>query len=133
MGCEFNEGKFWMWVVLLLWGGVFLKLLIFYFIFCIDCKIKLFFIVLVKNVFEIFKIIVIVFNCWWCVRCWNRCCVNIICFDLYIEFGYKKKRKIKLWCDCVKNIFELELINVVLEKYVNCFIYGDILCVIFKY
>lgn len=51
---------------------------------------------------------------------------------IYIEFGYKKK-KIKLWYDCVKNIFELELINVVLEKYVNCFIYGDILYVIFKY
>lgn len=55
-----------------------------------------------------------------------------ICFDLHIELGHKKK-KIKPWHDCAKNIFELESINAVLEKYVNCSIYGDILYATFKY
>lgn len=50
----------------------------------------------------------------------------------YIELGHKKK-KIKPWHDCAKNIFELESINAVLEKYVNCSIYGDILYATFKY
>lgn len=44
-----------------------------------------------------------------------------------------QKKKIKPWHDCAKNIFELESINAVLEKYVNCSIYGDILYATFKY
>lgn len=97
-----------------------------------DCKRKLFSTASVKNVSETLKITVTVLNCRWCVRRWNRCCANTICFDLHIELGHKKK-KIKPWHDCAKNIFELESINAVLEKYVNCSIYGDILYATFKY
>lgn len=134
MGREFNEGKPRMWVVLLLRGGVSPKLFTFHLISCTtDCKRKLFSTASVKNVSETLKITVTVLNCRWCVRRWNRCCANTICFDLHIDLGHKKKKKIKPWHDCAKNIFELESINAVLEKYVNCSIYGDILYATFKY
>lgn len=93
MGREFNEGKPRMWVVLLLRGGVSPKLFTFHLISCTDCKTKLFSTASVKNVSETLKITVTVLNCRWCVRRWNRCCANTICFDLHIELGHKKKKK----------------------------------------